>query len=120
MQFEEFNKKIREAAEQHHPAYDEKAWQKMEKLLNKHLPQEEKKRRGLIFFLLFFLLLGGGVFVAIEKPWLKNNSVSQTVQGNNTPASSSSVHNNVEKTNEASTQPKIDAPIQPSSSVNPI
>jgi hypothetical protein len=60
MQFEEFDKKVVEAAERHHPAYDEKAWVKMEKLLDKHLPQpKEKKRRGL-FILLFLLILGGG------------------------------------------------------------
>jgi hypothetical protein len=74
MQFEEFNKKIREAAEQHHPAYDEEAWKKMEKLLRKHLPAEEKERRRIVFFILFFLLLGGGVFVAINKPWQKNTT----------------------------------------------
>lgn len=74
MQFEEFNKKIREAAEQHHPAYDEKAWKKMEKLLSKHLPQEKKDRKRIIFFILFFLLLGGGVFVTINKPWQKNTT----------------------------------------------
>jgi hypothetical protein len=74
MQFEEFNKKIKEAAEQHHPAYDEKAWQKMEKMLDKHMPQEEKDRRRIIFFLLIFLLLGGGIFLAIDKPWQRNTT----------------------------------------------
>ena len=34
MQFDDFDKKIKEAAEHHHPAYDEKAWDKMEKLLD--------------------------------------------------------------------------------------
>ena len=41
MQFEEFDKKIKEAAEHHHPAYDEQAWGKMNKLLDKHMPQKE-------------------------------------------------------------------------------
>ena len=39
MQFEKFDKKIREAADHHHPAYDDNAWDKMEKLLNKHMPE---------------------------------------------------------------------------------
>jgi len=39
MQFEDFDNKIKEAAENHHPAYDEKAWIKMEKLYDNPLPQ---------------------------------------------------------------------------------
>jgi len=42
---EEINKKIKEAADQYHPAYDEEAWGKMEKLLDKHLPQKKDWRR---------------------------------------------------------------------------
>ena len=45
MQSEEFDKKIKEAADHHHPAYDEKAWMKMEKLLDTHLPQKKDDRR---------------------------------------------------------------------------
>ena len=63
MQFEDFDKKIKEAAEHHHPAYDEMAWDKMEKLLDKHLPQKEDKKRRFIFFLLLFLFLGGAVII---------------------------------------------------------
>lgn len=55
---------IREAADKHHPAYNDSAWEKMEKKLDKHLPQK-KDRRKFIFFLLFFLLLGGGAFFSI-------------------------------------------------------
>ena len=43
MQFEEFDNKIREAADHHHPAYHEDAWEKMEKLLKKHMPEEKEK-----------------------------------------------------------------------------
>lgn len=59
---EEFDKKIREAADHHHPTYDEKAWGQMEKLLDKHLPEEKDDRRRYFFFLLLFLLLGGGAW----------------------------------------------------------
>ena len=67
MLFDNFDKKIKEAAEQHHPAYDENAWRKMEGLLNEHLPKQRDKRR---FFLLAFatLLIGGGAFVLLSKP----------------------------------------------------
>ena len=82
MQFEDFDNKIRQAAEQHHPNYDEKAWSKMNVLLNKHLPQKEDRRRRFILFLLALLLLGGGAtWLLVDKPWkqdaLTNSQVSQ-------------------------------------------
>jgi hypothetical protein len=80
MQSEEFDNKIREAADHHHPAYDEKAWVNMEKLLDKHLPQEKDDRRRFIFFLLFFLLLGGGAWLLISKPWNGSKRVAQAQQ----------------------------------------
>lgn len=67
MQSEEFDKKVREAASHHHPAYDEQAWDKMHKLLDKHLPEEKDDRRRIIFYLLFFLLLGGGIWLLLGK-----------------------------------------------------
>jgi hypothetical protein len=72
MQSEEFDTKVREAAAHHHPVYNENAWGDMEKLLDKHLPQEkEKKRRFLFWFLLPLLLVGTGLLIA--KPWQKSN-----------------------------------------------
>ena len=56
MQSEGFDKKMKEAAENHHPAYNEHAWTRMEDLLNKHLPQEKDKKRRFIF-ILFFLMM---------------------------------------------------------------
>lgn len=52
---EENDKKIKEAAEHYHPAYDDTAWEKMSQLLDEHLPQ--KKERRWIFFILPSLLL---------------------------------------------------------------
>jgi hypothetical protein len=52
---DEYDKKIKEAAEHYHPAYDDTAWEKMEQLLDEHLPQ--KKERKKIFFILPSLLL---------------------------------------------------------------
>ncbi len=80
MQSEEFDKRVKEAADHHHPAYDEKAWGKMEQLLDKHLPQEKDNRRRIVFFLLFFLLLGGGAWIIATKPWGNNKSVAQVTQ----------------------------------------
>ena len=73
MQFDNFDKKIREAAEQHHPAYDENAWRKMESLLNEHLPQQKDKRR-FFFLALSILLIGGGALFLLSKPYSKNSS----------------------------------------------
>ena len=63
MRDEENDIRIREAAENYHPAFDETAWDKMEKMLDEHLPQ--KKRRRKIFFYLPFLLLLGGLTIFI-------------------------------------------------------
>jgi len=65
MQDEELDHIIRDAVEKHHPAYNDKAWGKMEKKLDKHLPQKEDRRRY-IFFLLLFLLLGSSTFLGIS------------------------------------------------------
>jgi len=80
MQSEEFDKKVIEAADHHHPAYDEQAWTRMEKLLDEHLPQKKDDRRRIIFFLLAFLLLGGGTWLFISKPWMENRTIVQTKQ----------------------------------------
>jgi len=62
----ENDKIIKDAADHYHPAYDEKAWEKMEQLLNLHLPQK-KKRRKIIFFLLPLLLAGGLIFYIVAE-----------------------------------------------------
>lgn len=75
MQDEEMDDIIRDASNQHYPAYDDQAWGKMERLLDKHLPQKENKRK---YLLLLFLLIGSGVFVVflhLTKP----NSAQQEV-----------------------------------------
>lgn len=75
MQFEENDKRIREAAEQHHPPYDDKAWNKMERLLDKEMPQEKERRRPFILFFLLFALLAGGIAILLmQKPWQDKNA----------------------------------------------
>jgi len=80
MQFEKFDNKVREAAEHHHPAYNDKAWEKMEKLLDEHLPQKEKKRRRFFLLLFLFLLLGSGGWLLIGNPWQENNKLIKQKQ----------------------------------------
>ncbi len=77
MQSEDFDDKVRKAADHHHPAYDEKAWDKMKQLLNKHLPQEKDNRRRFIFFLLLLILLGGGTWFIASKQGVNNKSTVQ-------------------------------------------
>ncbi|MDP4262906.1 MAG: hypothetical protein Q8941_10270 [Bacteroidota bacterium] len=76
MQFEKFDDKIKQAAEQHHPNYDETAWVKMEKLLDRHLPQENDRRRRIIFILLLSLLVGGGIWISVNRFGQQEKTVS--------------------------------------------
>ncbi len=116
MQSEQFDKKTKEAADHHHPAYDEQAWNRMEKLLDKHLPQKEEGKKRFIFFLLLLLLAGGGTWLLLSKPWQgdkkiaagnpveKSSSAESSVKddttGKNTPAVSP--ENNIASNNENS------------------
>src|SRR6185295_4985354 len=95
MLFDNFDKKIKEAAEQHHPAYDENAWRKMESLLDQHLPKERNRRR---FFLLAFIVLltGGGAFVLFSNPHPKNGG--QVVEQTNNSTSSKTQADKTDKT----------------------
>lgn len=83
---EDFDKKMREAADHHHPTYDENAWKGMKKLLDKHMPEEKDDRRRIIFFLLLFLLLGGGaaiLFLGNPSGKRDNNSITVSTSNNN-------------------------------------
>jgi len=76
MQSEDFDKRIRDAADNHHPAYNEKAWSKMEDMLNTHLPRQKKDRRR-FFFLLPILLLGSGLWIYLAQQRQETNIVGQ-------------------------------------------
>ncbi len=80
MQFEDFDSKIKKAADHHHPSYNETAWKKMEDLLDKHLPQKRDNRRRYIFFILFPLLMTGGVWLLLSKPWRDKETLAQQEQ----------------------------------------
>ena len=70
MQSENFDKKIKDSLSQRPPGNDIPDWDKMETLLDKHMPVEKKDRRRIFFILFSFLLLGGGAFLV----WQNNSS----------------------------------------------
>lgn len=93
---EDFDKKIREAAQHHHPSYDERAWAGMKKQLDKHMPvEDDRKRRGL-FFLLLFLLLGGGAAIYQWGPFTRKEkpAPSSVLANTQTPADAKPSHTN--------------------------
>jgi hypothetical protein len=77
MQDEELDKLINDAASQHHPPYDDKAWGKMEYLLDTHLPQKKDRRKPFIF-LLGFLLLSSLFIWGTLHLWKNNTTVAAT------------------------------------------
>jgi hypothetical protein len=67
--FEHFDKRIKEAAENSEPPFDEQAWGKMEALLNK---EDDKKRRPFLWFWftlpVIFIAAVGTYFFVNKKP----------------------------------------------------
>jgi hypothetical protein len=103
---DENDKRIKEAAEHYHPGYDDKAWEKMEQLLDEHLPQ--KKERKKIFFILPFLLLVGIVvfFMVMNNKKSQFSNIAENLSlKNNTEKSLSEkpVLNSKEKSSSSST-----------------
>ena len=78
MQDEEIDKLIKDAANQHHPPYDDSAWGKMEAMLDKHLPQKKDRKKPL-FFLLFSLLLGGAIITGVLQPWKDKSGSAENI-----------------------------------------
>jgi hypothetical protein len=102
MPFDDLDKKIIEAADHHHPAYDEQAWLKMQKKLDKYLPEKKDDRRRLLFLLLCLLFLAGGTFfifnnrsgtgnkkntlnITASEKQVSDNTASKTPQKNELP-----------------------------------
>ncbi|MGN6194015.1 MAG: outer membrane beta-barrel protein [Ginsengibacter sp.] len=80
---DEYDKKIKEAAEHYHPAYDDTAWEKMEQLLDEHLPQK-KERRKIFFILPSLLLVAALVFFVVMNNGKKDSSnIAQNVSSKN-------------------------------------
>ena len=66
MPTDNLDNKIREAADHLEPAYNEKAWEKMEKLLDEHLPQNKRRNRKL-FWIFLILFLAAGSLILINR-----------------------------------------------------
>src|SRR6187431_3682124 len=87
MQSENFDKKLKDSLSQRPPGNDKPEWEKMEMLLDKHLPVEKKDRRRIFFILFTCLLLGGGVFLVWQNnKGNKNEITSINSQQQNTVA----------------------------------
>jgi hypothetical protein len=67
---DENDKRIKEAADHYHPEYDDTAWQKMEQLLDEHLPVK-KERRPILFLIPLTLFIGFFLFLFLYNS--KNN-----------------------------------------------
>src|SRR4030095_10175733 len=108
MQSENFDKKLKDSLSQRPPGNDKPEWEKMETLLDKHLPVEKKDRRRIFFLLFSVLLLGGGAFLIWQNnSGNKHGITSIDSQKQNTVAAE---NNNQTKTN---TDKNISTPIVP-------
>jgi len=104
---DEINKKIQEAEDSNQPAYNDKAWEGMELLLDKHLPLK-KKRRRFIFFLFPLLLTGITAFFILQQKNKPNNPVTEQKR---IPVLSSSSPANSVKHDNAITLPSKETPV---------
>ncbi len=79
---DKINKKIKDAADQYHPAYDDNAWDKMELLLNEHLPVKDNERKKYLYIVLLLLFLGGSFFAFYKYNNSKNRSLENVSSKN--------------------------------------
>lgn len=73
---EEINKKIQEAENSNPTAPNDKAWENMEVLLDRHLPLR-KRRRRLVWLLLPLFLGAGTIFFILQKPGSKSRPAAE-------------------------------------------
>ena len=109
---DEINKKIEEAEGTNNPAYNDKAWENMELLLDKHLPQK-KKRRRFILLLLPLMLAGGTIFFILQQK--RTNDTSIADKKNIPVQSSSSTDKLPENTGSIATAPSKKTSVQANS-----
>ena len=76
MQSENFDKKLKDSLSQRPPGNDKPEWEKMETLLDKHMPVEKKDRRTMFFLLFSVLLLGGGALLIWQNNTGNKNEIS--------------------------------------------
>ena len=78
MSFEELDKKIRDAADMHQPSYNEKAWTKMEHLLDKHLPQKKDHKKRFIFWMMAFIICTSLLMIWLNRDLTGDKPISKT------------------------------------------
>ena len=103
---------MRETTEGSHPAFEERAWGKMEELLDKHLPQ--KRRRFIPLLLLPLAIIGTGIFFAIQQH-SESNRTTENINANQPITSGGEVQNKKER-QEATSAP---FPEEPAQGINP-
>ena len=100
MQSENFDNKIKDSLSQRPPGNEPPEWDKMQTLLDRHLPVEKKDRRRIVFILFLFLLLGGGAFFVWKNTGTSGDNISESKSNkvnstpNNTPDKSTENNNN--------------------------
>ena len=108
MQSDNFDKKLKDSLSQRPPGNDKPEWEKMETLLDKHMPVEKNDRRRIFFLLFSVLLLGGGALLIWQNNSGNKNEISSIdPQKQNTVATE---NNNQPKPN---TDKNISTPIAP-------
>ena len=81
MQSENFDQRIKDALSQPPPGNDNPTWDRMETMLDKHMPQKKKDRRRFFLILFIFLLAGGaGYFIWNNGSGNKNEIASAKPQ----------------------------------------
>lgn len=75
----DMDNKIRKAAETDSHRFQLKDWQKMEALLDEHLPQEKKRRRFIFIFLFSALIVATGIFL-VQRFSTKSASIADQTQ----------------------------------------
>jgi hypothetical protein len=94
---DELDKLITDAANQHHPVYNDKDWDKMLGMLNRHMPEKKDRKRPFILWLIPLLLLTG-ILTGVLQLW-KINTPPEPKNSNKTVANIQSVVNTTERKN---------------------
>ncbi len=85
--------KIQEAAAQNEPIYNERAWNAMEKLLDKEMPQKKKEKRRIFWiFLLLFVVTGS---LLLLNPSKKNNPEKGLSAKTNFASETTNIHDSI-------------------------
>ena len=98
MQSENFDKKIRDSLSQRPPGNDDPAWDKMETLLDKHMPREKKDRRRVFLILFLFLFTGGGSFLIWKGSTGDKNNITAIESQDKTPGATKDNNSSADKT----------------------